>query len=472
MSRPDAAPRPGAAPAPEAALADGSAGTVGLAEALAGRLGAVTGGAVAVGGLRRLSGGASRETWAFEADGRPLILRRDPPARPDAAALAREAGLLAAAASAGVPVPVLVDHGDALPDTPYLIMERLEGETIPRRLLRDERFAGVRPALAREAGRILARLHTLPPDAVPGLPDGDPLAETAAHYDSFGEPRPVVELALRWLERHRPASSGGRAVVHGDFRNGNLMIDETGVRGVLDWELSHVGDPWEDLGWLCVKAWRFGSPEPVGGFGPRADLLAGYAEGGGTPPSAEALHWWEVYGTLRWTVLCRNQAERYLNGSDPSVELAVLGRRVCEQEHDLLLSLGLTGPVTVEDPLDSLGPGRSHGPHDRPGAASLIDAVGAHLASAEPGDERLRFHNRVAASALRIARRELLLGDLHWVAHRERLRDLGCASDADLALAIRTGRLDARMDAVVSAVRASVIDKLTVANPRHLALPA
>jgi hypothetical protein len=250
------------------------------------------------------------------------------------------------------------------------------------------------------------------------------------------------------------------------------MIDPSGIRGVLDWELAHVGDPAEDLGWMCVKAWRFGAPDPVGGFGPRAALLEGYAAAGGAPPTLEALRWWEVYGTLRWTILCRHQAERYLDGSDPSIEYAVLGRRVCEQEHDLLLALGLTSPVTVPDPLGSSSPGPPSVPHDRPSAAALIDAVSVFLDGADQPDEWLRFHTRVAASALRIARRELLLGDTHLVAHRERLHDLGCATDADLALAIRTGQLDGRMEEVVATVRASVIDKLTVANPRHLALPA
>ncbi|MFI0350820.1 phosphotransferase family protein [Actinomadura sp. 9N407] len=424
-------------------------------------------------GLRRLSGGASREIWAFDAGGRRLVLRRDPPAVEDPDAMAREAALLTAAAGAGVPVPRLVDHGPDLLGSAYLIMERLDGETIPRRLLRDARFADVRPRLARELGTILARLHTLSPDAVPGLPDDDPLTDLAARYEAFAEPRPAVEIALRWLDRHRPPSSGARrTVVHGDFRNGNLMIDPAGVRGVLDWELAHAGDPAEDLGWLCVKAWRFGSPQPAGGFGTREALLDGYAAAGGTPPTPEDLHWWEVYGTLRWTILCRHQAERHFDGSDPSIEYAVLGRKVCEQEHDLLLALGLTEPVTVADPLDDRGPGGPSAPHDRPGAAALIDAVGAFLNEAEQPDECLRFHARVAASALRIARRELLLGDAHWVAHRERLRALGCADDAELATGIRTGRFDARMDEVVGTVRASVVDKLTVANPRHLSLPA
>ncbi|NDU73193.1 phosphotransferase [Actinomadura sp. DSM 109109] len=431
-----------------------------LAAALADLLGAP------VTGLHRLSGGASRETWSFDAGGRPLVLRRDPPGSPDPAAMGREAGLLASAAAAGVPVPGLAGHGDDLDGAPYMLMERLPGETIPRRLLRDERLAGVRPGLARELGGILARLHTMAP--VPGLPDADALAALTEHYAAF-EARPAVELALRWLRDHRPAP-GRRTVVHGDFRNGNLMISPAGVTGVLDWELTHLGDPAEDLGWLCVKAWRFGSPHPAGGFGTREDLLAGYAAAGGAPPTLEELHWWEVYGTLRWTILCRHQAERFLSGSDPSIEYAVLGRKVCEQEHDLLLALGLTEPVTVPDPLDDAAFPENF-PHDRPGAHALIDAVGAFLAEAEQPDDRLRFHARVAASALRVARRELLLGDAHRAAHQARLEALGCATDADLAEALRTGALDDRMGEVVAAVRASVTDRLTVANPRHLSLP-
>ncbi|MEO3828249.1 phosphotransferase [Actinomadura sp. B10D3] len=432
-----------------------------LETALAGRLGA------RVTGLQRLSGGASRETWSFDAGGRALILRRDPPAVLDPTAMAREAALLVSAADAGVPVPRLVGHGDDLEGTAYLIMERLEGETIPRRLLRDDRFAAVRPGLARELGGILARLHTMEP--VPGLPDDDPLTTLKALYSEF-EMRPAVELALRWLDDHRPPSSGRRTVVHGDFRNGNLMIDTGGVTGVLDWELAHLGDPAEDLGWLCVKAWRFGSPQPVGGFGPRDDLLAGYAAAGGTPPAPEELHWWEVYGTLRWLILCRHQAERYLSGSDRSIEYAVLGRRVCEQEHDLLLVMGLTEPVTVQDPLSDART-LDAPPHDQPDAHALIDAVGGFLAAAEQPDDRLRFHARVAAAALRIARREILLAETHRAAHENRLKALDCESDLALAKAIRDGALDDRTDEVIATVRATVIDKLTVASPRHLSLP-
>jgi aminoglycoside phosphotransferase (APT) family kinase protein len=443
----------------------------GLGAELAARLATVYGRAVEVTGLRRLSGGASRETWSFDADAEPLVLRREPP-EGTLGAMAREAAVLTVAARGGVPVPRLIDHGDHAFGTPYMIMQRLDGETIPRRLLRDEAFAGVRPTLARSLGTILARIHALPPDDVPELPAGDPLAELVTMYEDFDEPRPAIEIALRWLRRDRPPATGD-AIVHGDFRNGNLMIGPDGVHGVLDWELTHRGDPVEDLGWLCVKAWRFGAPEAVGGFGSRADLLEGYREGGGTVPPASTLRWWEVYGTLRWAILCRVQAERYLSGADPSIELAALGRRVCEQEHDLLLALGLTSPHAVPDPLSAAGPAEPSPPHDRPGAPDLLEAVGAFLTDEvmTQDDERLRFHARVAASVLRIARRELLLREDHRSAHERRLESLGCRSDADLARAIRDGRLDDRFEEVTAAVRDSVIDKLTVANPRHLSVP-
>jgi len=165
------------------------------------------------------------------------------------------------------------------------------------------------------------------------FPRVDALGQVTGLYEAFAEPRPALEIGLRWLAGHRPAPAAD-ALVHGDFRTGNLMIGADGLHGVLDWELAHRGDPRQDLGWLCTKAWRFGSASPVGGFGARADLMAGYAAGGGTPPDEETQRWWELYGTVRWALLCRRQAERYLAEDEPSIELAVLGRRVGRQPED------------------------------------------------------------------------------------------------------------------------------------------
>jgi aminoglycoside phosphotransferase (APT) family kinase protein len=444
-----------------------------------------------------LPGGASRESWDVQArtaadepagdapagdapagdapagdHQRRLILLRDAGgrARHQERNVAVEAAAMVAARAAGVPAPELYDHGQGALGHAYLLMERLDGETIPRRLLRDDAYAAARAGLAYRLGEVLARIHQVDPDSIPGLPPVDALGQVTELYEAFAEPRPALEIGLRWLAEHRPVPAAD-ALVHGDFRTGNLMVGEDGLRGVLDWELAHRGDPRQDLGWLCTKAWRFGSASPVGGFGTRADLMSGYAAGGGTPPDEETQRWWELQGTVRWALLCRRQADRYLSDAEPSIEFAVLGRRVCEQEYDILLALGYAAPLTVTDPLEKLerNPVR---PHDLPGGPELLRAVREFL-TAEVGirDPRLRFHARVAANALRIAEREAMLAARHERRHRARLAALGCADDAGLCAAIRDGSLDHRFDDVIAAVRATAVDKLTVANPGHLALP-
>ena len=297
--------------------------------------------AVEVRELRRLSGGASRETWSFEAwrgDGSysGLVLRRDPPGAPGSG-MGREARLLSAAADAGVPVPGIVAASDDQAElgSSFIVMERVEGETIPRHILRDEELAGVRPQLAAQCGQALAGIHRIPVGDVPELEHVDQVEAFRVVLDQLGEPHPAFEIGFRWLEANRV---GGErtAVVHGDFRNGNLIVGPDGIRAVLDWELAHLGDPMEDLGWLCVKSWRFGQPLPVGGFGTYEQLLDAYEQASGTAVDRAALRWWQTRGTLKWGIMCIMQAARHTSGAVPSVELAAIGRRVCEMEWDLL----------------------------------------------------------------------------------------------------------------------------------------
>jgi aminoglycoside phosphotransferase (APT) family kinase protein len=125
--------------------------------------------------------------------------------------------------------------------------------------------------------------------------------------------------------------------VHGDFRNGNLIVGGDGIRSVLDWELVHAGDPVEDLAWLCVKAWRFGAVHKrVGGFGDVDDLLDAYESESGRTVAHDVLQWWEVLCTLKWGVMCIAQRWTHSSGFVRSVELAAIGRRVCENEWDVL----------------------------------------------------------------------------------------------------------------------------------------
>ena len=265
-----------------------------------------------------------------------MVLRRDPPGAPSSG-VRLEAALLAAAARADVPVPEVVASGDddAGLAASFVVMDFVEGETIPRRILRDARLESARAGLAAQCGRTLAALHRIPIADVPGLPGGDPLEALRAVLDRLGQPHPTFELAFRWLGETRPAR-GAPVVVHGDFRNGNLIVGPDGLRAVLDWELAHTGDPLEDLGWLCVKAWRFGAPLRVGGFGSTEQLVDAYQAASGRTVDPGALRWWEVLGTLRWGIICIVQAVTHTSGAVRSVELAAIGRRVCEVEWDLL----------------------------------------------------------------------------------------------------------------------------------------
>jgi len=312
-------------------------------------------GATGVTGAAKLSGGANQETWSFDIvhpDGNVgAILRRAPPgygASPGrAAGLDAEAILMQLAHDAGLPSPrvmhVLTPNEDL--GTGF-IMQRVEGETIARKILRDEEFAAARPLLARQIGGVLAGLHRLPLDKLPELRSRtatQEIGEFERDYRSLNWPKPVFELALRWLRDHDPGPSAETTLVHGDFRNGNLIIGVDGVRAVLDWELAHLGDPMEDLGWVCVNSWRFGEiDKPVGGFGSREELFAGY-EAAGREVDAARVKFWEVMGTLRWGIMCGGMMQRFREGPDHSMERAMIGRRASETEIDLLRLLAPRG---------------------------------------------------------------------------------------------------------------------------------
>ncbi len=312
-------------------------------------------GATGVIGAAKLSGGASQDTWSFDIlhpDGVfGAILRRAPPghgAAPSrAAGLNAEAVLMQLAHEAGLPSPRVLhvlQPQDGL-GTGF-IMQRVEGETIARKILRDEKFASARPHLARQLGKVAAGIHGLPPAKLPKLrrmTSAKEIAELERDYRSFDRPRPVFELALRWLRDRDPGPSPEVTLVHGDFRHGNLIIGPDGLRAVLDWELAHTGDPMEDLGWICVNSWRFGEiDKPVGGFGTREELFAGY-EAAGRRVDPERVKFWEVMGTLRWGVMCCAMMQLFRVGPEHSIERAMIGRRSSETEIDLLRLLAPRG---------------------------------------------------------------------------------------------------------------------------------
>jgi aminoglycoside phosphotransferase (APT) family kinase protein len=201
--------------------------------------------------------------------------------------------------------------------------------------------------LTSQLGGILAKIHTIPLEApglseLPAPPDGASAAahELERHEQIFRalapEPHPAFELAFRWLRVHVPPPGERRTLVHGDYRMGNVLFDETGARLILDWELAHAGDPMEDLAWMSVRSWRFGGDKPVGGIGEREEFFAAYEEAGGAKVDPERVRFWEIFGNLRWGIICIGQARTYLDGRSNSVELASIGRRTAETEWELL----------------------------------------------------------------------------------------------------------------------------------------
>ncbi|WP_414686999.1 phosphotransferase family protein [Mycobacterium sp.] len=315
-----------------------------VADELAPRLAAVLepalGPGTAIEDLRTLTGGASRTTWAFNAttgeQRRALILRTGPPDEVHAG-MELEARAQRAAAAAGAPVPhiVIADDSIAALGNPFLICDAIAGETIVRRIQRQLDDPGRRRLLSQCAEALVA-IHRADPN-LPGISADDQMAAWRDELDAIGDTTATFEWAFRWLADNRPAPSPPR-LVHGDFRMGNLIVDKSDLAAVLDWELVHVGEIYEDLAWFCIRAWRFGAPLDLaaGGLGSIEDFLDDYEKAGGAAVDRSAFHWWLVQATLRWGVICRYQAERHLSGQTPSVELATIGRRVCETEWDLL----------------------------------------------------------------------------------------------------------------------------------------
>ena len=303
---------------------------------------------VAIAAVTALSGGAASATFAVDALRGgvewPLILQCAAAGTVGAGSLpkAHQAALQRIAGTHGIPVAAVVavlEPGDELGEG--FVMERVAGEALAPRWLRGDGFAAARAVMTGQCAGVLAALHAVPLAAVAGLalPSGrtdEAHARMNAHYRSFGVASPVLDLALAWLAE-RCGVAAPASIVHGDFRSGNFIVDENGLAAVLDWELAHLGEGAEDLGWLCVNAWRFGVwQKPVGGFGERAALYDAYAEAGGARIDRGRAHFWEVWGTLRWGLSCLQLGHDHVSGRVKSVERAAIGRRVSEVELDLL----------------------------------------------------------------------------------------------------------------------------------------
>ncbi len=441
-------------------------------------------GCQALKGFERLSAGASQETYALTVEtageDATYCLRRAPggentddlEGRPG---LRVEAQLIKLAGEAGVPEPKILhvlDEDDDLGDG--FLMEWLDGETLGGRILRAEHLADVRPKLAYQCGEILARIHRLDLSAS-GIDRSLQVVQPAElidlnwdRYKEYETPQPMIDYAARWLREHVPPPVTPM-LTHGDFRNGNLIIAEEGVRAVLDWELAHLGDPMRDLGHLCTNSWRFGQTDlPVGGFGTYEDLFAGYESVSGQPVDAERVKFWVVFGSFWWSIGCLGMADHFRNGPDGSIERAAIGRRSSECQVDCV-NLLIPGPVALVEASD-LG-----GSLDMPRADELITGVRDYLRNDVMAETqgRLSFLARVAGNALDIVLREAAVGPAAKDQERKRLADiLGKKGNLeilrwDLVRALRSGDMPLDEPGLADHLRQTVVQQVAIDQPKY-----
>lgn len=319
-----------------------------LRAALEARLCAERGRAVTVFAVTPLGGGACQDNYKVELDlgddrGRRLMVLRSDARRSLAGSIDRRAefAVIGAAVSASVRTPAasfLMD-GVVRPGAWAYLLEWADGVAIGRRVLRDADLAEARRELPIEVARELARIHAVTEATHPGiLPSATPdvLGAARAAVHALREPRPALSLALRWLSEN-PPESREITLVHGDFRTGNFLVTPGGLSAVLDWEFARWGAPAEDLAWLQMRTWRFGSNKlPVGGFGAVEPFHAAYEAASGRRVSRRDVHWYEVLGNVRWAAGCVEQGERYLSGGEHDLELIAIPRRAVEMEFEAL----------------------------------------------------------------------------------------------------------------------------------------
>jgi aminoglycoside phosphotransferase (APT) family kinase protein len=314
---------------------------------------------VHVSNLYQIPGGASRETWSFDAgwseagqDRRQgFIIRRDP----DASLLVTdrdvEFRVMDAVAAQGVPVPKMywLEQDGAWLERPFFVMERIDGcETSPQKMLMEPRFYQVRSLIAQRSVEILGRIHAVDWAAaglqVLGVPE-DERACAAMEIERWEavvdretlEPQPVLRAALRWLRKHPPAPAQKIVLVHADYRTGNFLCSSEGeIKGVLDWEMTHLGDPMEDVAWACIRPWRWLGDEQIGGLMDRSDFYRLYTEETGLSVDGDAIRFWEVLGNVKLAAIFLTGARSFCDGRTRSAMMALLGHNIGRLELEIM----------------------------------------------------------------------------------------------------------------------------------------
>ncbi|HTX47914.1 MAG TPA: phosphotransferase family protein [Caulobacteraceae bacterium] len=324
-----------------------------FAERLAAYLARAWGGPVTIEALARISGGASRETYRFDAvtagARKPLILRRDPPGSLIETDRRLEFMALKSFHGRGVaaPEPLILEREGAELERPFFIMARVDGGATASPFSPDP-YAPHAAELGRDFFATLGRIAAADPAT---LPIAD-VAETPApdacwrrELDYWADvidadeqhPQPIVRAAIRRLRAHPPPPAQKLAVVHGDYRSGNFLHDGAGrIVAVLDWEMAHIGDPLEDLAWALDPLWRHGETERVAGMLPKADAIAVWEDASGLKVDPEAFRWWELFASVKGQAIWISSAKEYRDGGFSEPVLCFSGWVTARRQDEIL----------------------------------------------------------------------------------------------------------------------------------------
>lgn len=293
--------------------------------------------------LAPVDGGQSNPTWFVTSNGHEMVLRKKPSGETLASAHAidREYRVISALQNTRVPVPRLVSF-EADPEvigTPFYLMERVAGQVWDDTAL-PGLSRGARGAVHLDAARVLASLHSVDFVAA-GLGDyGRPSSFFSRQVRRWcgqwqaleGRQDARIDALAEWFAGNIPPESP-TAIVHGDYRIGNLMVagDPARIAAVLDWELSTLGDPLADLAhWLMFYELR---PDQMGGLAgldlnalglPSAtEFLDTYRAAGGCAAPLGPFH--RAFALFRMAVICEGITARYQAGQATSADACAVG---------------------------------------------------------------------------------------------------------------------------------------------------
>lgn len=318
---------------------------------------------VSVTNLSRIPGGASRETWMFDAawegpngpETEAFVLRKDPPASLLETDRETEYAFYSTFWGSKVPVPRMrwLEPDGSILGGPFFIMDRILNVESNTKAPQSPPYLAVQAELARNMYEILGAIatfdwHGTPAESVAAAPSADGAwKKELDHWEAIIDaqelsPQPIIRAAIRWLKANPPPPAQRVSVVHGDYRVGNFLFRPDGsIHGIVDWEMAHLGDPLEDLAWSLNESWQWARNGRPGGIVDRPDAIALWEQFSGMKADLVALQWWEVFCHVKCQGIWLTGARSFQEGRTNELILPMVAYSLINaQDQSLLRQIG------------------------------------------------------------------------------------------------------------------------------------